>query len=653
MRPVRITFRMTNPPARSKRLERLVTSSGIRIVAAVLLAIGVGACAGSQTEESHKRSSPPPAAYSVAPTSGETHAPSSAAIPSDGRADAVANIGRAAAEAEAEADSDAGSSSGLGIDQSHYGDIAESDDASEEGEVDARASVGQRRADSSSVSPPAAAPQAYDREEVRRPPAPRDMGFTDAGVNPWQRTERDALSTFAVDVDTGSYPIARSYIQDGHLPPVEAVRAEEVLNYFDAAYDYAAPRRGTFAVHVDGAPSPFAPGETILRVGVKGKEIDERRRSPLALTLVIDVSGSMEGGGRLELLKDGLDEMLDELKDGDSLAIVAYSNSAWVALQRTDMGGREGPRAARRALRQLRPMESTNAEAGLVLGYDLADAGWREDAVNRVVLASDGVANVGATGPGTLLDRIGDSVRRDITLTAIGVGMGNYNDAILEQLADRGDGTYHYIDDLAEARRVLVDRLVATMQPIALDAKVQVAFEPEAVRAWRLVGYENRDVADRDFQNDNVDAGEIGAGQSATALYALELAPNARGRLATVRVRWQDPEGGETAEIEEEASLRDVAAEFDHGSNGLRLATAAAAFAELLRDGPWAKSARFEDVADIAFGIANDQDDADYDAVDELARLADEAGWLRDGVGYGGREGERRAHGSGGRRGDR
>jgi Ca-activated chloride channel family protein len=463
------------------------------------------------------------------------------------------------------------------------------------------------------------------------------MTFDDAGVNPWRQTERDALSTFAVDVDTGSYPLVRRYLADDLLPPVAAVRPEEVLNYFGEAYDYAPPLLGTFAVHADGAPSPFDRREHVLRIGIKGREVRDRARKPLALTLVIDVSGSMEEGGRLELVKDGLIHLVEQLAEEDDLAIVAYSTNARVVLERRAMDSREARREAMDAIDSLRPSNSTNAEAGLTLAYDLADEGWRKEAVNKVVLASDGVANVGATGPGTILDRIGDYVRREITLTAIGVGMGNYNDALLEQLADRGDGSYHYIDDYTEMRRVMVDGLVSTLQTIALDAKVQVEFDPENVYAWRLIGYENRHVADRDFTNDRVDAGEIGAGQSVTALYAIELEREPRGTLATVRVRWQDPDGGPVDEIDERVTVGALTDDFEDASAGLRLATAAAGFAELLREGDWARTARFDEVADIAMRVSDERERVRDDEVAELARLAERAGWLRGGVGYGGR----------------
>ena len=576
----------------------------------------------------------------------------SSSMSSDGVGSDRASMRRDARQSDGDADAAARSAAPAANAPAGAAGVGAADGEADEGSVDTLAiapsaaddaarSVAQSPADARGRSAPRLAPRPArpsPHEMPRRSHPPRDMRFEDAGVNAWHETERDSLSTFAVDVDTGSYPIVRRYLADDVLPPVAAVRPEEVLNYFGAAYDYDPPLLGTFAVHVDGAPSPYGRREHVLRVGVKGREVRERRRDPLSLTLVIDVSGSMEEGGRLELVKEGLRGLVDRLGDGDDLAIVSYSTNARVVLRRTAMGDEEGRWAAQDAIDGLRPSNSTNAEAGLTLGYDLADAGWREGAVNKVVLASDGVANVGATGPGSILARIGDYVRRDITLTAIGVGMGTYNDALLEQLADRGDGSYHYIDDHAEMRRVLVDGLVETLVPIALDAKVQVEFDPGNVIAWRLVGYENRDVADRDFENDDVDAGEIGAGRSVTALYALELDPEPEGRLGAVRVRWEEPDGGEVEEIEERFGVGAIAEGFDEAAPGLRLAAAAAGFADLLRDGHWARTARYEEVADIAFEVAMERErGARLDEVAELARLAEQAGWLAEGLGYGGR----------------
>jgi Ca-activated chloride channel family protein len=254
--------------------------------------------------------------------------------------------------------------------------------------------------------------------------------------------------------------------------------------------------------------------------------------------------------------------------------------------------------AIRAAIASLRPEGSTNAEEGLRFGYDLAGEAWRRDAINRVVLCSDGVANVGATGPESILGRIGAEARRGIELTTVGFGMGNYNDALMEQLADQGDGAYHYVDTLEEARRIFVDELSGTLQSVAKDAKVQVEFDPRVVDRWRLLGYENRDVADRDFRNDRVDAGEIGVGHSAVALYEVRLAEGVRDgdRVGTLRLRWKSRATKRVEEAELALGVGDLDDSFRRASRELRTAVVAAELAERLERSYWAKDGSWDDL---------------------------------------------------------
>ncbi|HSM15084.1 MAG TPA: von Willebrand factor type A domain-containing protein, partial [Thermoanaerobaculia bacterium] len=403
-----------------------------------------------------------------------------------------------------------------------------------------------------------------------------DMFFRPSGTNPFVDTAEDALSTFALDVDTGSYTLARSYLERGTLPPPEAIRVEEFVNA--QRYEDPAPRRGEFTLTAEGAPSPFAPSERyrLVRFAVKARELFPDQRKSAVLTFVVDVSGSMDRENRLGLVKRALDLLLDELRPDDRVGLVVYGSRGRVLLGHT-----RDHEAIRDAIARLRPEGSTNAEEGLRLGYDLADQGFRSGLVNRVILCSDGVANVGATGPESILERIGEEARRGIELTTVGFGMGNYNDALMEQLADQGDGAYHYVDTLDEARKVFVENLTGTLQTVAKDAKVQVEFEPGTVDRWRLLGYENRDVADRDFRNDAIDAGEVGVGHAATALYEIRLAPGARGgeRLATLRLRWTSVETGRVVEAHQELRVRDLGASFDRASRDLRLAAVAAELA--------------------------------------------------------------------------
>jgi Ca-activated chloride channel family protein len=423
--------------------------------------------------------------------------------------------------------------------------------------------------------------------DERRPtptPYPTERRAPGTVVNPFVDTLVDHLSTFALDVDTASYTRARDQLRNGRLPDPDSVRVEEFINYFDPGYP--APPDVAFAVFADGAPSPFhSDGSYLLRIGVQGYRVSDEERKPLVLTFVIDASGSMGDEGKLEMVKQALALLADRLRPSDSVAIVAYSTDAWVVLSPTN--GYDHSRI-KDAIYSLWPTDSTNVEAGLRLGYRLAWEAFRDGATNRVILCSDGVANTGTTDAAGILEYVGGYTRRGITLTAIGVGMGEYNDALLEQLADRGDGNYAYIDTYEEARRVMVDDLVSTLQVIALDAKIQVDFNPDVVARYRLIGYEDRAVADSDFRNDAVDAGEIGAGHSATAVYAVQFRPGASGRLATVQLRWEDPDDHSVREINGNFNTWDLAAGFDAASPRFRLAAVVTQFAEILRGSPWA-----------------------------------------------------------------
>lgn len=455
------------------------------------------------------------------------------------------------------------------------------------------------------------------------PTPPADMYFRDAGTNPFVDAREDRLSTFALDVDTGAWTLARSYLERGMLPPREAIRVEEFVNA--QQYEDPAPRRGEFTLTAEGAPSPFVPDDRyrLLRFAVKAREVDAYERKPANLTFVIDVSGSMDRENRLGLVKRALGLLLDELDSEDRVGLVVYGSRGRVLLEHT-----RDHEAIRDAIRRLVPEGSTNAEEGLRLGYDLADQAWREGWINRIILCSDGVANVGATGPESILARIGKEARRGIALTTVGFGMGNYNDVLMEQLADQGDGSYHYVDQLDEARRVFVENLSGTLQTVAKDAKVQVEFDARSVERWRLVGYENRDVADRDFRNDRIDAGEVGAGQSATAVYEVRLAEEARAGdpLATLRLRWKSVDGGRVVEADQELTVGDVGRSFDRASRDLRVAAIAADFAERLkgtrysRDGSW--SDLLAEVRHLRRELPRDP------TVVELARLVERAAGL-------------------------
>lgn len=425
-----------------------------------------------------------------------------------------------------------------------------------------------------------------------------DTFFENYGVNPFIDTEDDHLSTFALDVDTGSYTIVRSYVQQGNLPPKDAVRVEEFVNYFRQDYDY--PAAGdAFAIYVDGAPTPFSQTERyeMIRVGIQGYAVPPEERQDVALTFVIDVSGSMDMENRLALVKRSLQLLVSQLRPTDSVGIVVYGTDARVVLEPTSGEDRD---LILKAIARLQPEGATNAEAGLRLGYQMAAQSLRPDAINRVILCSDGVANVGQTGPESILKEIAEYAAEGITLTTVGFGMENYNDVLMEQLADKGDGFYAYVDTFNEARRLFLDNLTSTLQVIARDAKVQVDFNPEVVARYRLVGFENRAIKDEEFRDDTVDAGEIGAGHSVTALYEIKRHPEAEGTIATVYLRWADPQSGEVTELSREFASEGMAQSFDAASPRFQWSVIVAEFAEILRESYWAQDSSLSAVLEEA-----------------------------------------------------
>jgi Ca-activated chloride channel family protein len=450
-----------------------------------------------------------------------------------------------------------------------------------------------------------------------------DNTFADYGYRDFVATRDDPLSTFALDVDTGSYTIARKWLDEGTLPPIDSVRPEEYINAFD--YDYDDPRNG-LEVSVDGGPSPFDEGDYLVRIGVQGEIVDDSDRGEAALTFVIDTSGSMDRDDRLGLVKESLSILVDELNDDDTVAIVTYDDSSGVVLEPTRVRDRD---EILDAIDRLRPGGSTNLEAGLREGYRLASESFHRGGINRVVLASDGVANVGVTDPDELARMIRDDADRGINLVTVGFGMGNFNDVTMEQLADHGDGFYAYVDTEDEAERLFEDELTSTLLTIARDAKIQVEFDEDIVDSYRLIGFENRGVLDRDFRNDDVDAGELGAGHQVTAIYEVELERGVtlddRGDLGQVFLRWEDPDSGEVIEIDEDIDLRDIEPDWAATRDDFQLATVVTVFAELMRDNPYARGVDIDDLADEADRLADELNDRD---VDDLADIINQAAEL-------------------------
>jgi Ca-activated chloride channel family protein len=460
--------------------------------------------------------------------------------------------------------------------------------------------------------------------EQPQPQAPYpDVTYENPGVNPPIDALFDGQSTFAIDVDTGSYTVARRYLSDGYLPDADSVRVEEFVNAFDGGY--AAVVDDTFAISVDGAPAPFLWNDArqLVRIGVQARSVADAERPDVALTFVIDTSGSMDMENRLGLVKRSLAVLVDGLRASDSVGIVEYGTDARVVLPPTRA---EDARRIQDAIARLRPGGSTNAAAGLRLGYDVARSAFHAETLNRVVLASDGVANVGMTDADSILDLIGDASTEHIQLVTVGFGMGNYNDALMEQLADHGDGFYAYVDDLDEARRIFLDDLTGTLTTVALDAKAQVTFDPAQVRSYRLLGYENRAIADESFRDDSLPAAGIGAGHAATALYEVELMPGAVGGIGAVQLHWTDPATHEPREVARVIEIEALARSFDDASPRFRLAALVAGWAGALRHDPWATRVSPAQIADEVRRLYHElQSDP---AVAELVQLTAESARL-------------------------
>ncbi len=445
----------------------------------------------------------------------------------------------------------------------------------------------------------------------------RGEGYKNYGVNGWQSTGVDHLSTFAVDVDTGSYTLARAKLKSGVMPVADSVRVEEFLNYFRWSYPSPTAEDGPLAVHMDAAPSPFTPGKHLLRVGVQGKRLDVSQRKAAHLTFLVDVSGSMQSPDKLPLAKRALRMLVDNLRDGDTVALVTYASGTRVVLGPTGM---EKKAEIHQAIEDLRAGGSTAMAGGIALAYAQAEKTLSSGSESRVIILSDGDANVGARDPQEILSMIQGKVKEGITCTTLGFGMGNYQDTMMEQFANKGNGNHYYVDSLFEARRIFQEQLGGTLEVIAKDVKLQVDFNPDFVSTYRLVGYENRDIADVDFRNDKVDAGELGAGHTVTALYELELKPGAGENLATVRVRAKAPRGADAVEKAFAFRGSNLFASFDKAPKDLRFAAAVMGAAEIFRQSPYAKTWRYELVTEIAKSAAGNAERDEFVKLLEQAR---------------------------------
>ncbi|MHA3735968.1 vWA domain-containing protein [Pseudomonas sp. Eth.TT006] len=454
---------------------------------------------------------------------------------------------------------------------------------------------------------PESYPQGY-RDEQREQ-------YQTLADNPIHSVAESPVSTFSADVDTGAYGNVRRLLNQGRLPPEGAVRLEELVNYFP--YDYALPGDGSpFGVTTELAATPWNPHTRLLRIGIKASDRAVAELAPANLVFLVDVSGSMDRREGLPLVKSTLKLLVDQLREQDRVSLVVYAGESRVVLEPTS--GREKAKI-RTAIEQLTAGGSTAGASGIELAYQMAQQAFIPNGINRILLATDGDFNVGISDFDSLKQLAVDKRKTGISLTTLGFGVDNYNEHLMEQLADAGDGNYAYIDNLREARKVLVDQLGSTLAVVAKNVKLQVEFNPAQVSEYRLLGYENRALKREDFSNDKVDAGEIGAGHTVTALYEIvpagekgwleplryaksdEAVSEKSGELAMLRVRYQQPAGGKSLLLE-----RPIANQVGPASEDLRFAAAVAAFAQQLKDGRYTGDFSLKDTEALARGARGD-----------------------------------------------
>lgn len=473
---------------------------------------------------------------------------------------------------------------------------------------------------------------------IQPPPESREK-YADLEDNPVHVAAKDPVSTFSLDVDTGSYSNVRRFLRSGELPPQDAVRVEEMVNYF--RYDYPAPSGAhPFGVGTEVARAPWNPEHLLVRIGVKAQTPDAVPMPPANLVFLVDVSGSMDSPDKLPLVRASLKMLVDQLRPEDKVALVVYAGRTAVELPSTP-GSKKGEILA--AIDRLEAGGSTAGEAAIRLAYQQARAGFIRGGVNRILMATDGDFNVGVTDQETLEGMVERERADGISLSMLAYGTGNVNDALMEQLADKGNGNYSYIDSVDEARKVLVDEMASTLQTVAKDVKVQVEFNPALVAEYRLIGYENRMLREEDFRNDKIDAGEVGAGRAVTALYevtpvgAKTLHGDRRydatdkpaatvkhgNELAFVRVRYKQPDGDTAVEFAQPVAKP---ASVGNGSDDLRFAAAVAGFGQLLRGGRYTGQWSWEDAATLARGATGKDEDGWRG---EFVRLVKSAGALQ------------------------
>lgn len=456
---------------------------------------------------------------------------------------------------------------------------------------------------------------------------PMREGYNPITDNVFQTVTEVPLSTFSIDVDTASYSNMRRYVMewDRH-PPAHAVRIEELINYFDYDYPVSEYRTGEapFIAHVAIAACPWASGHKLVRVGIKGSDLPKGERPPSNLVFLIDVSGSMESADKLPLVKQGLSMLVSQLNENDRVAIVVYAGSSSVVLEPT-IGSNS--RKIMDAIENLQAAGSTHGSQGIRQAYAYAREGFIEGGSNRVILASDGDFNVGVTSQDELINLIEKEAKSGVFLTVLGFGTGNLQDGTMEQLADKGNGMYAYIDTLREAKKVFIDQMQGSLVTIAKDVKIQVEFNPDRAQQYRLIGYENRMLASQDFNDDSKDAGEIGAGHTVTALYEV-IPPGAlpqagvdplkyqtqpepqtpagayANELMTLKIRYKEPEAEESKLLE--YPVIDTLTQFEETDSDFRFAASVAAFGMRLRDSDNFGGVGYDDILTWASGALGD-----------------------------------------------
>lgn len=483
----------------------------------------------------------------------------------------------------------------------------------------------------SAPPPPMTVSSHYAPAMERRVVMPREYvgrdKFTTIAQNSFKLVREEPVSTFSIDVDTASYSFVRASLNRNSLPQPAAVRTEEMVNYFP--YDYATPTGSArpFTTNVAIMPSPWSPGRKLVRIGIKGYEVRRATRPRANLVFLVDTSGSMQSPNRLPLVKQSLALLLDQLDPNDSVAIVTYAGHAGTALEPTRAGDKA---RIMRVIDQLGAGGSTAGAEGIRQAYVLAEANFDPRGVNRVILATDGDFNVGITNQEELKGFVERERGKGVFLSVLGFGMGNYNDALMQTLAQNGNGAAAYIDTLAEARKTLVEEASSTLFPIAKDVKIQVEFNPATVAEYRLIGYETRMLNRDDFDNDKVDAGDVGSGQTVTAIYEVTPVGGARaigdlrykrpaavapgalgGELGFVKIRYKRPNSTVSQLISTPIDRRSEATRFEDAPQEARFAVGVAAFAELLRGGRYNQSLSYDDVIQIALA-ARGRDEFGY-----------------------------------------